>query len=294
VENPSITAACTVTVSSPLDIVLAADDPGAGAFTEQGFTLVRGGTPPSKTIDLDGTWDSSPAVEWKVDGRSAGTGSSVTLQAADYTVGGHRLQATAYRGGRPWSKTLDFTVIAAVAGLEISKTSLNLSVGARETLLVRIMPSNAANQGVTWNSSNSAVATVSSTGALNAVGPGSADITAASDENPSIFAVCAVTVGETLGIRLKAGDPGAGALTQESFTLSKTGTGAAQTITVTLTGTWDSSPAAEWRVDGIARVTGGTCLLNAANYTPGGHTLQVTAYQGGIPWSKTITFTVTN
>ena len=293
-ENPSITASCTVTVSAPLDIALTPDDPGAGAVTGEGFTLVQGGADSSKTIGLEGTWDPVPAAEWRVDGRAAETGNSVTLQAADYTVGGHRLQVTAYRGGRPWSKTLGFTVIAAVAGLDISKTALNLSVGAVETLQVRVVPSNAANQGVTWSSGNPAVATVSSTGELRAVGLGSAVITAASADNPSITAACAVTVGETLEIRLKAGDPGAGALTQESFTLSKTGTGAALTITVTLAGTWDSGPAAEWRIDGIARAAGGACLINAANYAAGGHTLQVTAYRGGVPWSRTITFTVTN
>jgi hypothetical protein len=216
------------------------------------------------------------------------------LNALDYTVGGHRLQATAYKGGSPWSKTLDFTVIAAVAGLDISKTSLNLSLGAEETLYVRALPSNAANKAVSWSSGNPAVVTVSGTGALKAVGLGIAVITAASEENPSITAICTVTVGETLEIDLKTGDPGAGALSQESFTLSKTGTGASSNITITLTGTWDSNPAAEWRIDGIARAMGGVCLIDAANYTAGGHTLQVTACRGGTPWSKTISFTVTN
>jgi uncharacterized repeat protein (TIGR02543 family) len=294
VENPLISAACTVTVTSPLDITLAPDDPGAGAVTEEGFTLVRGGTPPSNPIGLAGTWDSTPDPEWKVDGRAVGSGNNVTLQAAEYTVGGHRLQVTAYRGERPWSKTLDFTVIAAVAGLEISKTTLNLSVGAGETLLVRTLPSNAANKSVTWSSSKPSVVTVSQAGMLSALGLGSAVITAASDENPLITATCAVIVGETLEIRLNDADPGAGALTQESFIISKTGTGAALNITVTLAGTWDSGPEAEWRIDGIVHTIGGVCLINAVTYTVGGHTLQVTAYRGGIPWSKTIAFTVTN
>jgi hypothetical protein len=126
------------------------------------------------------------------------------------------------------------------------------------------------------------------------VGLGSAVITAASVETPSITAFCAVTVGQTLKIDLTTSDPGAAALSQESFTLSKTETGAPLTITISLTGTWDSSPAAEWRVDGIARAAGAVCLISATNYTVGGHTLQVTAWQGGIPWSRTIFFTVTN
>jgi hypothetical protein len=222
-----------------------------------------------------------------------GAGNSVTLNAAGYTVGGHRLQVTAYRGGSPWSKTLDFTVIAAVTSLEISKTALNLSVGAGETLLVRAVPSNAANKAVTWNSGNPAVVTVSEAGALRAVAPGTAVITAASVENPLITAVCAVTVGEILTIDLTSGDPGAGALSQGSFTLSKTG--ASSNITVTLIGTWASSPVTEWRIDGIPRAVGvGACVIDAAAYTIGGHTLQVTAYQGGKPWSKTIFFTVTD
>jgi hypothetical protein len=34
--------------------------------------------------------------------------------------------------------------------------------------------------------------------------------------------------------------------------------------------------------------------INPVNYAVGGHTLQVTVYQGGKPWSKTVTFRVTN
>jgi uncharacterized repeat protein (TIGR02543 family) len=293
VEDPLITVSCTVTVTAPLDIALALGDPGQGAFDELAFTLVQDGALSSKTIGLVGTWD---AAEWKVDGRIVGSGSvsGVTLDAADYTLGGHRLQVTATKGTRPWSKTLDFTVIAAVISLDISKISLNLSVGAQETLLVRTVPINAANKAVTWTSSNTAVATVSQTGAISAVSLGTAVITATSAESSTITAACTVTVGISMEIELKAGDPGTGALSQGSFALSKTGSGASQTITLTLSGTsWDADPA-EWRVDGSARTSGGTCVLNAENYTAGGHILHVTAYQGGKPWSKTIAFTVTN
>jgi uncharacterized protein YjdB len=294
VENPLIAVSCTVTVTTPLDVALALEDPGKGALNEPGFTLVQGGAPSSKTIGLVGAWD-APVV-WKVDGRTVGSGSgSITLNAAEYTVGGHRLQVTAYKGGIPWSKTLDFQVVAAVIGLEISKTSLNLPVGANETLLVRTNPINAAIKAVTWASSDNGVVTVSETGILHAVGLGTATITATSAESSSISVVCTVTVGIAMEIELKAGDPGTGALSQGSFTLSKTGSGgAAASITVTLSGTWDANQA-EWRIDGIARAGGvGVCVVNAENYTVGGHTLQVTAYQGGRPWSKTISFTVTN
>jgi uncharacterized repeat protein (TIGR02543 family) len=290
-ENPAISSACTVTVTAPLDIPLALDDPGKDAFSGESFTLVQGGAPASQTISLTGTWDASPSPAWTVDGRSAGSGNSLTLNAADYTVGGHRLQVTAYKGGTPWSKTLAFKVIAGVTGLQLNKTSLALAQGETETLLVRVVPANAADKEVTWTSGDTAVVTVDAQGRVSAVAPGTALVTVRSEKYSTVTAACTVRVGQAQTIGLGGNDPGAGALNGESFSLSKAG---GSTKTLTLTGTWDASPAAEWRIDGIPRTSGGTCLIDPAAYNPGGHTLQVTVYQGGRPWSKTIQFTITN
>jgi D-alanyl-D-alanine carboxypeptidase len=86
-------------------------DTGQGIFSQGTFTVRKTGTPQSQSITVDGTWD---AIEWLVDGvkRGTGTGSgfTFTVNAADYTAGGHSLSVSVIQGGVPWSKSLNFTV----------------------------------------------------------------------------------------------------------------------------------------------------------------------------------------
>ena len=82
-----------------------------------------------------------------------------------------------------------------VTGISLSPTSLSFSaINETSALTATISPSTAQNKGVVWSSSSDAVATVSSTGIVTAKGDGTCTITAASAENPSIKATCAVSV----------------------------------------------------------------------------------------------------
>jgi len=74
--------------------------------------------------------------------------------------------------------------------IELNKTELNLVEGESETLVATLTPSDATTT-VVWESSNEAVATVSSNGKVTAVAPGSAIIKATAG---SVFAACDVTV----------------------------------------------------------------------------------------------------
>ena len=62
-------------------------------------------------------------------------------------------------------------------GLSISKTSATIKVPLTLQLSAVVSPANAANKAVKWTSSNTKVATVSSTGKVTAKGPGTATIT---------------------------------------------------------------------------------------------------------------------
>jgi hypothetical protein len=103
---------------------------------------------------------------------------------------------------------------------------------------------------------------------------------------------------EALGqgnITLAFSDLGQGAFSQSAFTISKSGTPDPQTQTVTLSGTWDSSPPPRWDIDnGLISVTGTGISVNAANLNAGGHSLTATVYKNGVPWSKSLDFTVNN
>jgi hypothetical protein len=82
---------------------------------------------------------------------------------------------------------------SAVIGVILNKTDLLLRAEGTETLVHTVIPTNAANRSVTWSSNNTAVATVSPSGAVRGVSAGNATISVTTaDGNKS--AICNVTV----------------------------------------------------------------------------------------------------
>ena len=69
-----------------------------------------------------------------------------------------------------------FTNSAAVTGVSLDKESTTMTVGGSETLTATISPDVATNKNVTWASSDTAVATVSSKGVIKGVSKGKAKI----------------------------------------------------------------------------------------------------------------------
>ena len=80
----------------------------------------------------------------------------------------------------------------SVAGVSLSET-LGLVVGGSSTLTAVISPTNATNKNVTWSSSNTSVATVSSKGVVTAVSEGTATITVETSDG-GYTADCTVNV----------------------------------------------------------------------------------------------------
>lgn len=160
---------------------------------------------------------------WKSDGQEAGTtGQSKRLEAIKiklvnmpgYSVQ-YRVQVQSY-GWQDWVtdgaiagtvgqskrlETLDVKIAPPVTihstFVSLNKTTDNLSAGdpegSTDTLIATVSPSNAINQAITWTSSNSAVATVDSTGKVTAVIAGTATITATTIDG-SQTADCTVTI----------------------------------------------------------------------------------------------------
>ena len=83
--------------------------------------------------------------------------------------------------------------IVGVSGITLNKTALNLTIGASESLVATISPSNATNKDVEWTSSNTNVATVDTTGKVIGVSSGSATITVKTKDGAKV-ATCNVTV----------------------------------------------------------------------------------------------------
>lgn len=81
----------------------------------------------------------------------------------------------------------------AVTGVTLNNTSLSIYEGNTYQLTATVEPANAANKTVTWNSSNSGVATVASNGKVTAVSSGTATITVTTEDGNKT-ATCTVTV----------------------------------------------------------------------------------------------------
>ena len=80
----------------------------------------------------------------------------------------------------------------SVTGVSLNKNTMALTDGSSETLTQTITPSNATNKGVTWTSSNDAIASVSG-GRVTGVAQGAATITVRTNDGGHT-ATCAVTV----------------------------------------------------------------------------------------------------
>lgn len=94
------------------------------------------------------------------------------------------------------SKTLNVNVnnvTIPVNGISLNLTNLPLTRGTTYYIPYTFMPSNATNQGVTWESSNSEVATVDRNGKVTAIKKGNAVITAKTTEG-NYTDSCEVTV----------------------------------------------------------------------------------------------------
>ncbi len=91
-----------------------------------------------------------------------------------------------------------------VTGVLLSPANTSVGVGGATSLNASILPTNASNQNLNWNSSNTAVATVSSSGVVTGVSAGSATITVTTEDGGftavSDLTVTEVAVNYTLGI----------------------------------------------------------------------------------------------
>ena len=82
-----------------------------------------------------------------------------------------------------------------VSSVTINPSTLKLtSKGQTAQLLASVLPNNAENKSITWNSSNTSVATVDNNGVVTAVANGNATITAAALDGSGKSGSCVVTV----------------------------------------------------------------------------------------------------
>ena len=154
-------------------------------------------------------------------------------------------------------------VIYKVTGVSLNTNSLTLEEGGTATLTATVEPDEASNKNVTWESSDSSVATVDTSGKVTAVGAGNTTIKATVDGKS---AECSVTVKEAANVPV------------ESVSLDKTSLGLTEGETAQLTATvepedasnknvtWSTSNASIATVDAngeVTAVSAGTATITA-------------------------------
>lgn len=225
---------------------------------------------PENAKDKSLTWSSSNEQIVTVDAN--GNVTAVKEGTATITV-------TTTDGG--FTATAKVTVsadVVAVTGVTLDKTSLTLAPNGSSTLKATVAPANASNKGVTWTSSDTTVATVSSTGKVTAKKDGTATITVTTKDG-GFTATCTVTVKtvKVTGVRVS----NATATVKEGKSTTVTATVAPSNATNKEV-TWASADTSIAKVSQTGVITG---------VKAGTTTITVTTKDGG--HKATVTVTVT-
>lgn|GEM_PF-1466535 len=167
------------------------------------------------------------------------------------------------------STSPDFTIgTIAVTGVSLDKNTGTIAAGGTDQLTATVQPGNAANLNVTWSSDTQSVATVSQTGLVMAIAPGTDSITVTTADG-GFTATCVVTVDpvHVTGISLN----------KSTDTITA---GDRDQLTVTITPGNATDRSVTWASDneGVATVSQGGLVSAVA---PGTADITVTTADGG-------------
>ena len=91
-------------------------------------------------------------------------------------------------------KTVTIQVVNPVKSIKLNAKSKSIKAKKSYKLKATVLPKNATNKKVTYKSSNTKVATVSSSGKIKAKKKGKATITVTSKSNPKVKTKCKIVV----------------------------------------------------------------------------------------------------
>lgn len=129
---------------------------------------------------------------------SIGSAARIQAQATVKNCSGILWYEVSYNGQTGYIKADSATIFTPVTGITLSHSSASLVPGDTLSLAATILPSGATEKSVTWSSNSTSVATVSQSGVVTAVSPGTAVIKVTSIDNASATASCTVTVSSIL------------------------------------------------------------------------------------------------
>lgn len=143
---------------------------------------------PSNATNTNVSWKSADSSIVSIDknGKATAKGLGTTTITVTTEEGGYTNTCTVVVEPQP----------IKVTGISLSAEALTLAIPGTNTLVATVTPYDATDKTIKWSSSNAAVATVSSSGKVTAVGLGTATITATTQDG-GFKAECIVTVSTT-------------------------------------------------------------------------------------------------
>ena len=118
-------------------------------------------------------------------------GTPTTAEKSTFTVTATNAYGSA---SREFTLTISAPTTIPVTGVLLDQNALTLTEGDTVQLTATVEPANATNQGVTWESSDTSIATVSEDGTVTAISAGTVTITATAKDGSGVSASCSVTV----------------------------------------------------------------------------------------------------
>ena len=182
-------ATCSVTVTAKVIAVTGV------SLNKTSLTLAPGGTE-TLTATVAPANATNKNVTWSSSNTSVATVSNSGVVTAK-TVGSATITVTTSDGGK--TAKCSVTVAVPVSGISLDQTALTLFEGENRSLIATISPSDATDKSVTWTSSNTSVATVSTSGVVSAKKAGSTVVTVRTTDGAKT-ATCAVTVKASSGV----------------------------------------------------------------------------------------------
>lgn len=183
--NSSVKASCEVTVEAAV-VPVSGINLGGDQAIQVGQTInLTAEITPSDATNKKVTWTSSNPTAATVDD----VGKVTALAPGETTVTATAADGSGVNGN------CRITVSAAqiaVTGIELDKTSLELTVGDTTVLTASVTPGDASDKSVNWSTSEEKIAAVDQQGQVRACAPGTATITAKTSNGKT--AVCVVTV----------------------------------------------------------------------------------------------------
>jgi uncharacterized protein YjdB len=182
-EDGGKTATCAVTVYKTTISV-------TGVTLDEETLTIKKGESASLTATVLPADATNKAVTWSSDNPDVATVDDVGKITA-LSAGTATITVTTVDGS--FTASCVVTVTIPVTGVTLDKETLTINKGESVSLIVTVLPADATNKSVTWNSDKPKIAKVDNTGKITALSVGKATITVTTKEG-GFTATCAVTV----------------------------------------------------------------------------------------------------